>query len=144
MTMQIADATPFVLDEPVDLIIEGITEGTILEYFRTLNGGDFSATAALFAADGELNPPFESPVVGRGAIAAYLEQEATGMQLLPKQGAAEEIEDGYTQIQVKGKVQTPLFSVNVGWIFVLNSAREIAAATVKLLASPQELLSLRR
>lgn len=97
----------------------------------------------MFATDGELHPPFESPLIGPDAIAAYLEQEATGMQMLPKQGTAEEIEDGYTQIQVKGKVKTPLFSVNVGWIFVLNSGREIAAATIKLLASPQELLNLR-
>lgn len=142
--MQTADGTPFVLDEQADLIIEGITESTILRYFQTINAGDFSATAALFAADGELNPPFESPVVGEDAIATYLEQEATGMQLLPKTGTAEEIEDGYTQIQVTGKVKTPLFSVNVGWIFMLNADREIAAATIKLLASPQELLSLRR
>lgn len=142
--MQTADATAFVLDEQVDLAIAGITESTILNYFQTLNAGDFSATAALFAADGELNPPFESAVVGPEAIATYLEQEATGMQLLPKQGTAEEMENGYTQIQVKGRVKTPLFSVNVGWIFVLNAQQEIAAATIKLLASPQELLSLRR
>ncbi|MFB2935412.1 ketosteroid isomerase family protein [Aerosakkonemataceae cyanobacterium BLCC-F154] len=142
--MQTADATAFVLDEQVDLAIAGITESTILNYFQTLNAGDFSATAALFAADGELNPPFESAVVGPEAIATYLKQEATGMQLLPTQGTAEEMEDGYTQIQVKGRVKTPLFSVNVGWIFVLNAEQEIAAATIKLLASPQELLSLRR
>lgn len=142
--MQTADATSFVLDEKFDLIIEGITESSILRYFQTLNAGDFSATAALFAVDGELHPPFESSVVGRDPIATYLEQEATGMQLLPKQGAVEKMDHGYTQIQVKGKVKTPLFSVNVGWIFVLNAQQEIAAATIKLLASPQELLSLRR
>jgi hypothetical protein len=144
MTMQTVDATNVVLDKQFDLIIEGITEGAVLEYFRTFNSGDFSATVALFAVDGELNPPFESPVMGRDAIATYLEEEATGMQLLPKQGTVEEIENAYTQIQVKGRVQTPVFSVNVGWIFVLNSQQEIAAVTVKLLASPQELLSLRR
>ena len=142
--MQTANATPFVFDEQVDLVIEGVTESTILRYFQSLNAGDFLATAGLFAADGELHPPFESAVVGRDAIALYLEQEATGMQLFPKQGNAEEIDNGYTQIQVKGRVQTPLFSVNVGWIFVLNAQQEIAAATIKLLASPQELLSLRR
>lgn len=140
--MQTADATKLVSDEQFDL--EGITETTILEYFRTLNAGDFSATAALFATNGELHPPFESPVIGPDAIAAYLEQEAIGMQLLPRQVSAEEIENGYTQIQVKGKVKTPLFSVNVGWLFMLNAQQEIAAATIKLLASPQELLSLRR
>lgn len=142
--MQTADAANFVLDEKVDLVIEGVTETAVLSYFRSLNAGDFSATASLFAIDGELNPPFESAVVGRDAIAAYLEQEATDMQLLPKQGVVAENEHGYTQFQVKGKVKTPLFSVNVGWIFILNSQQEIASATVKLLASPQELLSLRR
>lgn len=138
------DATPFVLDEQSDLVIEGITQNRVLRYFQTLNASDFSATAALFAVDGELNPPFESPVVGHDAIATYLQQEATEMQMLPKQGTVEELENGYTQIQVKGKVKTPLFSVNVGWIFILNAQQEIAAATIKLLASPQELLSLRR
>lgn len=142
--MQTADATTFVLDEQSDLVIEGITESTIFRYFQTLNVGDFSATAALFAATGELNPPFESPVIGQDAIATYLQQEATGMQFLPREGTAQKTEDGYTQIQVKGKVKTPLFSVNVGWIFLLNAQQEIAAATIKLLASPQELLSLRR
>ncbi|MFB2880032.1 ketosteroid isomerase family protein [Aerosakkonemataceae cyanobacterium BLCC-F46] len=144
MKMQTVDATPVVLDEQTDLVIEGITGNTILKYFQTLNAGDFSATAALFAVDGALNPPFESPVVGHDAIATYLQQEATGMQLLPKEGTAQKTEDGDTQIQVKGKVKTPLFSVNVGWIFLLNAQQEIAAATIKLLASPQELLSLRR
>ncbi|MFB2839635.1 ketosteroid isomerase family protein [Floridanema evergladense] len=142
--MQTIDATPVALDEQADLIIEGITESTILSYFQTINAGDFSATAALFAVEGELNPPFESPVVGRDAIAAYLQQEATEIKLLPREGTAEKTEDGYTQIQVKGKVKTPLFSVNVGWIFLLNNRQEIAAATIKLLASPQELLNLRR
>lgn len=142
--MQTADARKFVLSEQVDLFIDGVTESTILSYFQSLNAGDFSATAGLFALDGELHPPFESPVVGRDAIAAYLEQEATGMELLPNEGTTEEMENNYTQIQVKGKVKTPLFSVNVGWIFVLNAQQEIAAVTVKLLASPQELLSLRR
>lgn len=142
--MQTADAKKVVLNEQVDLFIDGVTESTILNYFQSLNAGNFLATAGLFALDGELNPPFESPVVGRDAIAAYLEQEAIRMELLPKEGTIEELENNYTQIQVKGKVKTPLFSVNVGWIFVLNAQQEIAAATVKLLASPQELLSLRR
>jgi len=66
------------------------------------------------------------------------------MQLSPKTGSVEPQENEDTQIQVKGRVQTPLFSVNVGWIFILNPEQRISFARIKLLASPQELLSLRR
>ncbi len=66
------------------------------------------------------------------------------MQLLPREGIAESLEDDQTQFQVSGKVQTPLFGVNVSWIFVLSLEKEILYAKIKLLASPQELLSLRR
>ena len=38
----------------------------------------------------------------------------------------------------------PLFGVNVSWLFILNSQQQIVSTTVKLLASPQELLNLRR
>ena len=124
--------------------IEGIAEPLVLRYFETLNAGDFEATASLFASQGELHPPFESPIVGPEAIASYLKAEAQGMKLNPRQGIAETLEDNHTQIQIKGKVQTPLFSVNVAWQFILNPQREILSVQVKLLASPQELLSLRR
>jgi hypothetical protein len=66
------------------------------------------------------------------------------MQLFPREGIAEPLEDNQTQIQVSGKVQTSLFGVNVSWIFVLSSEKEILYARIKLLASPQELLNLRR
>jgi hypothetical protein len=91
-----------------------------------------------------MHPPFEEPIEGKDAIATYLEAEAKGMQLFPRQGIAETLLNDQTQIQVSGKVQTPWFSVNVSWIFVLSSEREIMSARIKLLASPQELLSLRR
>lgn len=115
----------------------------VQRYFETLNSGDFEATANLFAADGVLNAPFEEPIVGRDAIALYLEAEAQGMQLEPQQAVIETLENGNLEIQVSGKVQTRLFGVKVGWLFLLNSGGEIGAVTVKLLASSQELLSLR-
>ena len=115
----------------------------VQRYFETLNCGDFEATANLFAAEGVLNAPFEDPIVGVGAIALYLEAEAQGMQLEPQQAIIETLEDGNLEIKVSGKVQTPLFGVKVGWLFVLNPLGEMVSVTVKLLASTQELLSLR-
>lgn len=127
-----------------DLTIEGITEPVVLRYFETMNAGDYKATAALFADTGAMHPPFEQPIQGREAIATYLETEAKGMQLFPSKGIVETQKDDQTQLQVTGKVQTPWFGVNVAWIFVLSQEREILTTKIKLLASPQELLSLRR
>lgn len=124
--------------------IEGITEPAILRYFETLNAGDFDTTASLFADDGALHPPFESPIVGRDAIATYLKAEAQGLQLYPIKGFAESLDERSTKITVKGKVQTPLFGVNVAWEFVLNCAQKIAFVEVKLLASLEELAKIRR
>lgn len=126
------------------LKIEGLSNPTIVEYFETLNSGDFEKTSALFAIDGAMKPPFESPIGGREAIAQYLKTEARGMTLQPKQGITQVLEDGCTEVQVSGQVQTPLFGVNVSWQFVLNANQEILFAKIKLLASPQELLKLRR
>jgi hypothetical protein len=129
---------------PTSLTIEGITEPTVLRYFETLNAGDFETTAALFALDGALHAPFESAIVGPEKIATYLQQEAQGMKLEPRQGIAQTLDNEQLQVQVTGKVQTSWCGVNVSWLFVLSQEREILAATVKLLASPQELLNLRR
>jgi|SRR5919199_1874890 hypothetical protein len=126
------------------LSIEGIDQPVVLRYFQTMNAGDYESTAALFAPIGAMHPPFEQPIEGPDAIATYLKAEAKGMQLSPAKGIAETLEEDQIQIQVKGKVQTPLFGVNVAWIFILNAEREILYAKIKLLASPQELLSLRR
>ena len=128
----------------VPLTIEGITEPTVIRYFETLNAGDFEATATLFAADGAMHPPFESGIVGPDAISAYLQQEAQGMKLQPRQGIAQTLDNEQIQIQVSGKVQTSWCGVNVSWLFILSQERKIISATVKLLASPQELLNLRR
>lgn len=137
------NATP-TLTSAVNLAIEGINEPVVLRYFQTMNAGDYEATAALFAPTGAMHPPFEQPIEGQEAIAGYLTAEAKGMQLLPSQGTAEPLEEGKIQFQIRGKVQTPLFGVNVAWIFILNPEREIVYAKIKLLASPQELLQLRR
>lgn len=128
----------------VSLTIEGVTDPTVLRYFETLNTGDFEATAAVFATDGAMRPPFESEIVGPDAIAAYLQKEAQGMKLEPRQGIAQKLDNEQIQVQVTGKVQTSWCGVNVSWLFVLNQEHEILSATVKLLASPQELLNMRR
>jgi hypothetical protein len=124
--------------------IEGIIEPTILRYFETLNVGDFQATAALFADDGVMYPPFESGIVGPEAIAIYLQQEAENIKACPRQGIAETLENEEMQFQVIGKAETSWCGVNVKWLFILNRERQIIGAKIKLLASPQELLALRK
>ena len=128
----------------VNPAIVGIDNATISHYFAALNAGDFQATVALFAADGVMYAPFESGLVGSDAIASYLQQEAMGLNAEPHQGIIESQENNLLQIRVNGKVQMPLFGVNVSWLFMLNSQQEIVSVTVKLLASPQELLNLPR
>lgn len=123
--------------------IAGITKPTILRYFETLNAGDFEATANLFALDGVLHAPFEEPIIGSSSIATYLKTEARGMQLEPQQGVSQILDDGNVEVQVSGRVQTSAFGINVAWLFLLNSEQKILSVTVKLLASPQELLNLR-
>ena len=89
-------------------------------------------------------PPFESGITGSAAIVNYLQQEAQGMNLEPREGIINPGENDCLQVQVAGKVQTSLFGVNVSWLFVLNQQREILTTKIKLLASPQELLNMRR
>ncbi|MBE9033993.1 nuclear transport factor 2 family protein [aff. Roholtiella sp. LEGE 12411] len=123
--------------------IEGITELSILRYFETLNAGEFDVTAALFAEDGVMHPPFESDIVGPDAIATYLKQEAQNIKALPRKGIIDSLENQQIQVQVTGKAQTSWCGVNVLWLFILNQQRQIIYTRIKLLASPQELLSLR-
>jgi hypothetical protein len=60
----------------------------------------------------------------------------------------EPAQDGFTQIKVTGKVQTPWFGGNVGmnvaWRFLLNPENKIFFVAIDLLASPKELLNLSR
>ncbi|MDJ0734593.1 MAG: ketosteroid isomerase family protein [Nostocaceae cyanobacterium] len=125
-------------------IIQGVAQANILHYFDTLNAGEFDETAALFSTDGVMYPPFESDIVGQDAIAAYLNQEAQGLKAYPYKGTSETLEDDQIQIQVTGKAQTSWCSVNVAWLFILNQKQEITSVEIKLLASPEELLKLRR
>ncbi len=124
--------------------IAGIDNPVILRYFERLNNGEFQATSQLFASDGALQPPFETDVIGPEAIAAYLEQEAKGFILEPQHGVSTLLDNGCTEFLIGGKVHTPWFSVNVSWQFILSPAQEIFIAKVKLLASLQELVHLRR
>ena len=117
---------------------------TLCQYFDRLNQSEFAAVADLFAPEGQLQPPFEEPITGSEAIAAYLAQEASNMQLEPLQGELTTLETGSLQAEIKGKVRTPLFKVNVGWIFILNRQAQIEYVRIRLLASMQELLKLRR
>lgn len=123
--------------------IVGLTKLGVQRYFENFNAGDFEATANLFAENGVLHAPFEEPIIGKSSIASYLKTEARGMYLEPQQSVSKILEDGTVEIQVSGRVQTPAFGINVGWIFMLNFQQEILSVTVKLLASPQELLTLR-
>ncbi|WP_421657464.1 nuclear transport factor 2 family protein [Leptothermofonsia sp. ETS-13] len=132
------------LQDPARMTIEGVNEPVILRYFETLNSGAFQETSKLFATDGVLHPPFETEVVGREAIASYLEKEAKGLILQPKQGTSQILENGCTEYQIVGQVQTILFSVNVSWQFILSPWKELFVARIKLLASLQELVKLRK
>lgn len=124
--------------------LEVISHPTVLRYFETLNAEAFEAVSQLFAIEGVMHPPFESPIEGRDAIAQYLQKEAQGLKLEPQQESMQPLEDGCTEFQITGKVQTPVFGVNVSWRFIVNPADEIAFVKIKLIASPKELLNLRR
>lgn len=128
---------------PRGLEISGVTEPTILNYFTTLNAGEFTQTAALFAEDGLMYPPFESAIIGQDAIATYLDKEAQDIKAYPQQEISENLPDHHTQIQVTGKAETSWCGVNVLWLFILNQNKQIIEAKIKLLASPQDLLCLR-
>lgn len=128
---------------PGKLQISGVTETTIFNYFTTLNAGEFTQTAALFAEDGLMYPPFESTIIGQDAIATYLDKEAQDIKAYPQQGISENLPDHHTQIQVTGKAETSWCGVNVLWLFILNRNKQIIEAKIKLLASPQDLLCLR-
>ena len=127
-----------------ELQIEGISDSSVVSYFETLNAGEFEKTAALFAEDGVMHPPFESSIVGPEAIAAYLNKEAENLKAYPTQGIADTLENGQIQVQVTGKAQTSWCGVNVLWLFILNQQQQIIYTKIKLLASPQELLALKK
>ncbi len=128
--------------------IEGITNPTVLNYMDNLNANDFDVLIDLFAPDGALQPPFQRPIVGREAILRFFREECQDLKLLPERGVAEPADDGYTQVKVTGKVQTPWFGAAVGmnmaWRFLLTPDNKIFFVAIDLLASPKELLNLMR
>ena len=139
---------PKELSQRTRVSIEGINNPTVLSYMDNLNANDFEALIKLFAPDGALQPPFQRPIVGKDAIMRFFLEECQNLDLLPERGVSEPAEDGYTQIKVTGKVQTPWFGAAVGmnmaWRFLLNSEGKIFFVAIDLLASPKELLNLVR
>lgn len=132
---------------PTKINVEGITEPAVISYFTAMNADEFETAIALFTFDGALQPPFQKPIVGREAIAQYMRAEAQGLNIMPKQGISQTLPDGSKQIKITGVVQTPWFGVNVGmnisWRFLLNPEGKIFFVAIDMLASPEELLSLR-
>ncbi|PSB04315.1 orange carotenoid-binding protein [Merismopedia glauca] len=128
--------------------IEGVSNPTVLEYMNDMNANDFNALINLFTPDGALQPPFQRPIVGKEAVMRFFNEECQNLKLIPERGVSEPAQDGYTQIKVTGKVQTPWFGggvgMNMSWRFLLNPENKIFFVAIDLLASPKELLNLAR
>lgn len=139
---------PKAMGQRTDVAIAGVTHPTVLSYMNNLNANDFDALIELFLPDGALQPPFKRPIIGKDAILRFFREECQNLKLLPEQGVSEPADEGYTQIKVTGKVQTPWFGANVGmniaWRFLLDPQGKIYFVAIDLLASPKELLTLAR
>lgn len=113
-----------------------------------LNANDFDALVQLFTPDGAIQPPFQRPIVGKEAVLRFFREECQNLNLIPERGVSEPAADGYTQIKITGKVQTPWFGggvgMNIAWRFLLNPENQIFFVAIDLLASPKELLNLIR
>jgi len=130
------------------VFIEGVINPTVVSYMDLLNANDFDNLIELFLPDGALQPPFQKPIVGREAVLRFFREDCQNLRLLPERGFAEPTDDGFTQIKVTGKVQTPWFGagigMNVAWRFLLNPEGKIYFVAIDLLASPAELLKFAR
>jgi hypothetical protein len=128
--------------------IDGIVEPAVLGYIEAMNADKFEDAIALFTPEGALQPPFQKPIVGREAIAKYMREEAQGLNMMPQQGICEVQPDGSKQLKITGVVQTPWFGVTVGmnisWRFLINPEGQIFFVAIDMLASPEELMNLRR
>ncbi len=128
--------------------IEGVDNPTILSNMDNLNANDFEALIQLFTPDGALQPPFQKPIIGKDDVLRFFKEDCQNLKLLPERGVVEPAPDGYTQIKVTGKVQTPWFGAGVGmnmaWRFLLTPDNKIFFVAIDLLASPKELLNLVR
>ncbi len=140
--------SPRDISQRTQVQIEGIDNPTILSYMNNLNANDFEALIELFTPDGALQPPFRRPIVGQEGVLAFFREECQNLKLIPERGVAEPTDDGFTQIKVTGKCQTPWFGGNVGmniaWRFLLDPQGKIFFVAIDLLASPKELLNLVR
>ncbi len=136
------------MNQRIEVAIAGVTNPTVLSYMNNLNANDFDALIELFLPDGALQPPFQRPIIGKDAILRFFREECQNLKLLPEQGVSEPADEGYTQIKITGKVQTPWFGANVGmniaWRFLLDPQGKIYFVAIDLLASPKELLKLAR
>jgi hypothetical protein len=139
---------PQATSQRTPVAIAGVANPTILSYMDNLNANDFETLIELFAPDGALQPPFQRPIVGKDAILRFFREECQNLKLIPDRGVVEPADEGYTQIKVTGKVQTPWFGggvgMNVAWRFLLNPQGKIFFVAIDLLASPKELLNLAR
>ncbi|WP_448560494.1 orange carotenoid-binding protein [Trichothermofontia sp.] len=140
---------PTAYEKRTKVSIQGVTNPTILSYMDNLNANDFDALIDLFLPDGALQPPFQRPIVGHEAILRFFREECQNLRLMPEQGVEEPKDaDGFTQIKVTGKVQTPWFGnavgMNIAWRFLLSPENKIFFVAIDLLASPKELLNLVR
>lgn len=136
---------PKEISQRTQVTIAGVDNPTILSYMNNMNANDFDSLIELFASDGALQPPFQKPIVGKEAVLRFFREDCQNLKLLPEQGVIEPADDGYTQIKVTGKVQTPWFGAGVGmnmaWRFLLNADNKIFFVAIDLLASPKELLN---
>jgi Orange carotenoid protein, N-terminal/Nuclear transport factor 2 (NTF2) domain len=139
---------PKEVSQRTKVTIEGTDNPTVLSYMNNMNANDFDALIELFALDGALQPPFQRPIVGKEAVMRFFREECQNLKLLPERGVIEPADDGYTQIKVTGKVQTPWFGAGVGmnmaWRFLLTPDNKIFFVAIDLLASPKELMNLTR
>jgi hypothetical protein len=136
------------MGQRTQVTIEGLDNPTVLSYMNNLNANDFEALIGLFAPDGGLQPPFRRPIVGSENILRFFKEECQNLRLMPERGVSEPADEGFTQIKVTGKVQTPWFGAGVGmniaWRFLLNPEGKIFFVAIDLLASPKELLNFAR
>jgi len=136
------------MGQRTQVTIEGVDNPTVLAYINNLNANDFDALIQLFTPDGALQPPFQRPIIGADNIMRFFREDCQNLTLIPERGVSEPADDGFTQIKVTGKVQTPWFGAGVGmniaWRFLLNAEGKIFFVAIDLLASPKELLNLIR
>ncbi|PZO44729.1 MAG: Red carotenoid-binding protein [Shackletoniella antarctica] len=139
---------PQATDKRRQVTIEGVDNPTVLAYMNNLNANDFDALIELFAPDGALQPPFQRPIVGKTNVLRFFQEDCQNLNLIPERGVVEPADDGFTQVKVTGKVQTPWFGAGVGmniaWRFLINPDGKVFFVAIDLLASPKELLNLVR